>query len=95
MKFNINDTPHAVPNETPLIELTYPSLTGQVSAFEIGLVCVRAADNIRVSFDYERDGWRIEQQAGTEDEHRGVQFMGWQEVAFIKAWGSIQQEGDT
>jgi hypothetical protein len=72
---------------TVAIDFQYPRNEGNVDTLEIGLVDVRAADNIRVSYDFERDGWKIEQAAifewaATDD----VCDPDWQEVAFIQAW---------
>lgn len=47
----------------------------------IGLCDTRATDDIRVSFDFERDGWMIEQETGNLDDR-------WTEVAFVKSFGS-------
>ena len=48
---------------------------------------VRAADNIRISYDYDRDGWVVEQSSifewDADDEECDED---WQEVAFVKAW---------
>lgn len=59
----------------------------------IGLSDVRAADSIRVSYDFDRDGWKIE-QASTfswdgDDEKCDPD---WQEVAFVKAWAREKPE---
>jgi len=40
------------------VDIWYPSQSG-VKAIEIGLIDVRAADDIRVEYDYHRDGWVI------------------------------------
>jgi hypothetical protein len=60
----------------------------RIRKFVIGLMDVRAADDIRVSYDFERDGWKIEQastfQWEADDEACDPD---WQEVAFIQAWG--------
>lgn len=71
------------------INLYYPNVPdATVRRFEIGLSCVRAADNIQVSYDYDRDGWVIKQasifQWNADDTE---QDEDWQEVAFIQAWG--------
>jgi hypothetical protein len=59
-------------------------LQGEIKYIEVGLEHVRAADSIRISYDFDRDGYRIEQSRLTEDD----QMMDdWQEVAFIPAWG--------
>ena len=49
----------------------------------IGLYHVRAADDVRISYDFDRDGWKVEQDKrahldGIDEE--------WTEVAFVEAW---------
>lgn len=60
----------------------------QPVAVEVGLIDVRAADSIRIHYDFERDGYVIRQASkfewAADDE---VCDPGWQEVAFIQAWG--------
>mgnify|MGYP003421207567 CR=1 FL=1 len=72
--------------ETLIAELWYPR-TRPMKFVEVGLCDIRAADNIRVSYDFERDGWKIEQASNfsrsAEDQERDED---WAEVAFIKAW---------
>jgi hypothetical protein len=59
----------------------------------VDLCCVRAADPIRVTYDFERDGWRIEQaqrfcwESGDE-----VCDPCWKEVTFVQAWASEDLE---
>lgn len=51
---------------------------------EVSLMDLRAADDVRLSFDFERNGWKIEQPtkwAEGESADRG-----WTEVAFVPAW---------
>ena len=58
-----------------------------VNAVEVGLCCVRAADAIRIVYDFERDGYSIRQASVFEwDADDEVMDADWQEVAFIKAW---------
>lgn len=68
------------------VELEYPR-TNRNRSIRIGLSDVRAADDIRVSYDFDRDGWKIEQasvfQWAADDE---VCDEGWTEAAFIPAW---------
>ena len=51
---------------------------------------IRASDGIRLHYDYERDGWVIEQRPIYQEENGNV--AGWlpdepyQEVAFIRSW---------
>lgn len=59
----------------------------QPRAVEIDLVCVRAADSIRVEYDFERDGYSVKQASKFEwDEDDEEQDPDWQEVAFVEAW---------
>jgi hypothetical protein len=70
------------------VDVWYPSSDGQ-KYVEVGLMHVRAADDIRVSYDLERDGWVIEQDAQSEDGSRA-----WVEVAFLKAWAAVNNKTD-
>jgi len=83
-----------------LADLWYPRLPESPSYILVGLIDVRAADDIRISYDFDRDGWRIEQATVFEwdGEADDCGDPGWLEVAFIKAWASQKapppQEGD-
>ena len=70
------------------VDLWYPrNDTSTVKSIVIGLMDVRAADGIRVSYDFERDGWKIEQASTFEwDAEDEICDPDWQEVAFVKAW---------
>jgi hypothetical protein len=77
------------------VELSYPPYETEIgtpdqgvhpSTFEIGLLHVRAADNIRVSYDFARDGWSIKQASTFSwPADSEVYDEDWQEVAFVKA----------
>lgn len=71
------------------IDLWYPRLEASpVKSLVIGLMDVRAADEIRVSYDFERDGWKIEQASTFSWEASDdVCDRDWQEIAFAPAWG--------
>lgn len=75
------------------IDLWYPRVEDNpIKKIVVGLMDVRAADDIRISYDFERDGWKIEQAStfewsGDDD----VCDPDWQEVAFIKAWAREKQ----
>jgi hypothetical protein len=78
----------AVFNDTAHVDLWYPRLEGKPKYLEVGLVDVRASDNIRISYDFERDGWKIEQASIFEwDNDDEICDAGWLEVAFVQAWG--------
>ena len=69
------------------IDLWYPKGENEVKKFVIGLMDVRASDGIRVSYDYERDGWVIEQASTFQWEADDkVCDPDWQEVAFVQSW---------
>jgi len=70
------------------INMWYPDVPStQIRKFVIGLIDVRAADSIRVSYDKKRDGWKIEQASTfTWDVDDDICDPDWQEVAFISAW---------
>jgi hypothetical protein len=77
-----------------IVELSYPRLdTSHIKGIDIELTDVRAADGIRVSYDFERDGWVIKQASVFDwpiDE--GVFDQDWQEVAFVQAWARKADE---
>lgn len=69
------------------IDLWYPRVEGNPKFVEVGIMDVRAADSIRISYDFDRDGWKIEQASTFEWESSDpVCDPDWQEVAFIPAW---------
>lgn len=59
---------------------------------EVGLSDVRAADSIRIHYDFDRDGYVVEQASrftwATADDNDAD----WQEVAFIQAWARAETE---
>lgn len=66
----------------------YPRIEDRDQHLHVGLMDVRAADTIRIHYDFDRDGYVIEQASvwswAIDDE---VMDPDWQEVAFIQAWG--------
>ena len=81
-------------DEALLVELWYPRNDDERRFVQVGLCCVRAADDIQIEYDFDRDGWVIRQQGGVEIpggiEH--VENEPWVEVAFVQAWGLIRDE---
>ena len=79
--------------DTKKVVLEYPRNEGNPKFVEVDLMCVRAADGLRISYDFERDGWKIEQAAifswDAEDEKCDPD---WQEVAFVKAWAREKKQ---
>ena len=69
------------------IDIWYPrNYDSKIKAFVIGLMDVRAADSIRVAYDFNRDGWKIEQATKFEWAIGEDPDPGWKEVSFIQAW---------
>ena len=78
----------SVNGDTVSIDFWYPRQRA-VKFIKIGLIDVRAADDIRISYDFERDGYKIEQASKfewTEFDEDPLDHD-WQEVAFVGAWG--------
>jgi len=65
-----------------------PRDTDQPVVVEIGLIDVRAADSIRIDYDFDRDGYVIKQASVFSWEISDTVCDGdWQEVAFVQSWG--------
>jgi hypothetical protein len=86
--FYVNDKRIESNRDIPDVELWYPRIEGNADIIQIGLSDVRAADDIRIRYDFVRDGYVI-LQASIFEWHADddVCDMDWQEVAFIRAWG--------
>lgn len=66
------------------VSLWYPRQPESAKIIEVDLVDVRAADAIRITYDFDRDGYAIFQaQRGEIDGNGGSLDPGWHEVAFI------------
>jgi hypothetical protein len=70
------------------VDILYPR-NNEVQAVQVGLSDVRAADNVRVSYDFERNGWVVQQASTFEWSGDAAEECDpdWQEVAFVPAWG--------
>ena len=69
------------------VDLFYPRIEDSINTIELGLVDVRAADSIRINYDFERDGYVIKQASIFEWEMDDeICDADWKEVAFIQAW---------
>lgn len=74
------------PHKVRPFDLFYPR-TNPCDTVQIGLLDVRAADDIQVSYDFDRDGWMIKQASKWEWDYDDTECdSDWQEVAFVKAW---------
>jgi hypothetical protein len=75
-------------DNTLLVDLQYPRNPGQkFSTVEVNMTEVRACDSIRITYDFERDGWSIRQAPTFSWPADAPVFdSDWQEVAFVQAW---------
>jgi hypothetical protein len=74
------------------VELAYPRRDigpRKFDTVEVGLNDTRAADGLRIKFDFDRNGWAIEQQLWWKMPDRQMcdEVDHWYEVAFVPAWG--------
>jgi len=92
-KFLVDNVETLSKYNIPVIDLWYPRIEENVKEIEIGLMDVRAADSILVSYDFERDGWVVKQASTFQWEiSDAILDPDWQEVAFIQAWGRKKEE---
>jgi len=63
--------------------LWYPRNPGEDRVIRVSLYDVRAADDLLIGYDFERDGWTI---ARDDEPDR--------EVAFIRAWADLGETSD-
>ena len=86
-RFEVNGVMQDGNDPTARVELFYPRVDGNARAVEVGLTDVRAADSLRIEYDFERDGWSIKQASKFGwDAGDTVCDPDWQEVAFVQAW---------
>ena len=80
---------------TIYVEMEYPRLEdSKAKCIVVGLSDVRAADDILIEYDFERDGYVIKQASVFEWSIDDKVFdPDWQEVAFIQAWGRKIKNG--
>jgi hypothetical protein len=57
------------------VNLWYPQCEGRPKALRIGLIDVRYAPDIQVSYDFERNGWMIKEQVGKYDSFVEAAFI--------------------
>lgn len=78
------------------VRLTYPNITKAGCTYiDVNQESVRASDGVRLHYDYERDGFVIEQASIFNWESDDpVCDPDWQEVAFIRSWAREAPERD-
>lgn len=70
------------------VEFWYPRVDSPdtVRTITVGLMDVRAADDIEITYDFDRDGYSIKREVMTEEGVWHVHTGEFVEVAFIPAW---------
>jgi hypothetical protein len=77
-----------------IVDLEYPRNPGNPSEVIVGLMDVRAADSLYISYDFDRDGWRIGMDE-TKEADWGMEVVRENvEVAFVPAWNLAIQTGE-
>lgn len=69
-------------DDTLFVSLWYPRAKNNPNHVEVELIDVRAANSIRIRYDFDRDGWQIEQE---RNDPAGEHTDDWHEVAFVPA----------
>lgn len=85
----MNDKYFNVIDRRLCVEMFYPRQEDEPNCVEIDLIDVRASDGIRVRYDFERDGWVIEQPTKFEWKVDEQVDFGWKESAFVPSWKYI------
>lgn len=75
------------------VEIWYPRNHDKGYVY-LHLVDVRASEGIRLIYDFDRDGWAIEQEEMYEfgGTILSKEPNSWKEVAFIKSWNLTTEE---
>jgi hypothetical protein len=69
------------------VELAYPRIEGNPDAIIVSLSDVRAADDLTIKYDFERDGWVISRDILDQlDDLQASEITEHIEVAFVPAW---------
>lgn len=74
-------------------ELEYPRIAGKKNAVRVGMMDVRAADDMLIVFDFDRNGWSIMRDINAEDKDDGSHVMTLArnvEVCFLPAYCSVE-----
>ncbi len=75
-----------------VVEMAYPR-QNKTKHIEVGISDVRASDGIRITYDFDRDGYIIEQPTqlswNVDDK---ICDPKWKEVAFIQSWALSEEQ---
>lgn len=73
------------------VDLMYPRSSNRPNTVIVSLYDVRAADDIRIRYDFDRDGWVISMDLTYDDNSGIIKIVKEdQEVAFIPAWNEVE-----
>ena len=72
-------------------ELWYPRNPGNRDVVHVSLIDVRAADDLIISYDFDRDGWRIGMDRTRYTPGLMEVVTENEEVAFIPAWNETPE----
>lgn len=67
-------------------ELWYPRVAGNRTKITVGLSDVRAADDLAITYDFDRDGWSISREVKIQRDGYMEDTGQWVEVSFVAAW---------
>lgn len=76
------------------VDLTYPRFTvGGCRHVLVNQESVRASDGVLLSYDYDRDGWSIQQQVMIDRDGcmETPNPDEWVEVAFVRSWSLVRE----
>ena len=78
--------------DTVVVEMAYPR-QNKIKHIDVGISDVRASDGIRITYDFDRDGYIIEQPTQLSwDVDDEVCDQKWKEVAFIQSWALEKEQ---
>lgn len=75
------------------VDFFYPRNEDKINEIEIGLSDVRASDGIKIHYDFERDGYVVEQPYFIEVDKGDYidQGIDWKETGFFQSW-ALEEE---
>lgn len=80
-----------VEGDTLNVELFYPGVDENTSKVRLGLMHVRAVDDLLIEFDFDRNGWSIKQEPVVYDGGCMDVVGEPEEVAFVDAWNEKEE----
>lgn len=75
-------------DDSVTVNIRYPR-QNHIKKVEVDIECVRSSDGIRIQYDFDRDGWIIEQPKRINGNDQR-----WTEVSFVQSWQIEEPECD-